>query len=144
MADTTLTQEAAERVKSEALTREDAYGQLWVLAEDYYDALIDMDRIAADKERAFTERDAARAEVARLTAALADAERRGAERMLPLINAAAGATTAIAHALDDGDVADNSAGNLEASLSALNSALEPPIRALPLPPRERDGQEGEA
>ncbi len=88
--------------------------------------------------------DAARAEVDRLTAALADAETRGAERMLPLINAAAGATTAIAHALDDGDVADNSAGNLEASLSALNSALEPPIRALPLPPRERDGQEGGA
>lgn len=66
--------------------------------------------------------DAAHAEVARLTAALAEAETRGAERM----------REAALSAYADGEEWDTF-GSFIACL-----------RALPLPPRERDGQEGGA
>ena len=81
---------------------------------------------AADMVRALlTERDAAQAEVARLTAALAEAETRGAERMRARASNVAWACWADKEA--------------EASRDHIANA----IRALPLPPRERDGQEGE-
>lgn len=61
---------------------------------------------------------------------------REAEAMRALWNAAAGATTAICHALDDGAVSDhNHAAVLEMALSELNGSLAK-CRALPTPDKE--------
>lgn len=89
--------------------------------------------------------DAAQAEVARLTAALADAETRGAERMREA-----------AAAWCEGHVMTVPYGRAEPT-HGVYAVREAPdwgshhgmgyavgIRALPLPPRERDGQEGQA
>lgn len=71
--------------------------------------------------------DAAQDEVARLTAALADAETRGAERMREA------AAQVVHREWLDGQIDDQT-----------EEELVDTIRALPLPPRERDGQEGQA
>lgn len=145
------------------LESENQDGMSYVAEEDapeYRDACYTdlMARHAGEKIARITcERDAAQAEVARLTAALAEAERLEAAirdeikapkdwptiyaviafhralaeaetRGLVLINAACGATTAIAHALDDGDVDDNSAGSLEDSPSIARKRLSCRVR----------------
>lgn len=71
--------------------------------------------------------DAAQAEIARLTAALADAETRGAERMRE---------AAFAMAVSRAGEWEDAEGDAAVIIAQM-------IHALPLPPRERDGQEGE-
>lgn len=42
-----------ERVKAEALTREDEYGEAWVLASDYAELLDRAERAEAERDAAF-------------------------------------------------------------------------------------------
>lgn len=74
--------------------------------------------------------DAAQAEIARLTAALAEAETRGAERMRE---------AAWLAAMNVHEVWWRR--SVHSAYHAVQEAADK-IRALPLPPRERDGQEG--
>lgn len=76
------------------------------------------------------------AENARLRAERDAAWQAGAKAMQALWNAAAGATTAICHALDDGAVSDDGhAAILDLALTELNDSLAQ-CRTLPVPDKE--------
>lgn len=48
-----MQREDVERVKAEALTREDEYGEAWVLASDYAELLDRAERAEAERDAAF-------------------------------------------------------------------------------------------
>ena len=127
MADTT--REAVERLHRTVVKAWDRAGTLpakasvKVVPSDWHDLRNQIEALKA----LLTERDAAQDEVARLTAALADAETRGAERMREA------AAQVVHREWLDGQIDDQT-----------EEELVDTIRALPLPPRERDGQEGQA